>query len=130
MVGQLTNGDNMLFHPSEVDNFYRPKYDSANFLGQVNALVRCGGNEYLVILVPDKYSVYHSLLRDAGQSPPEVRSRLDQLELDLHRLNVPVLNLTSALRSQAAEGLRKPVSVRSAAPSCPACRLWSSAARR
>ncbi len=107
VVGQLTNGDNMLFHPSEVDNFYRPKYDSANFLGQVNALVRCGGNELLVILVPDKYSVYHSLLRDAGQSPPEVRSRLDQLELDLHRLNVPVLNLTSALRSQAAEGLQR-----------------------
>lgn len=106
-VGRLGNGDSILFHASEVENFYRPKYDSPNFLAEVSALVHCGGNELLVLLVPDKYSVYHPLLPYDSHSLPGGESHLDQLERDLHRLGVPVINLTSALRSQAAEGLQR-----------------------
>jgi hypothetical protein len=90
-----------------VQNFYRPKNDSPNYLAEISALVHCSGNELLVILVPDKYSVYYSLLRDERQSPPEGKSHLNQLEDDLQRLGIPVLNLTSALRFQAAEGLQR-----------------------
>jgi len=107
VVGHLRNGDSMLFLPSEVQNFYRPKNDSPNYLAEISALVHCSGNELLVILVPDKYSVYYSLLRDERQSPPEGKSHLNQLEDDLQRLGIPVLNLTSALRFQAAEGLQR-----------------------
>ncbi len=107
LVGYLRNGDSMLFLPSEVENFYRPKNDSPNYLAEINALVHCSGNDLLVVLVPDKYNVYHSLLRDEQQAPPESKSHLNQLEEDLQRLGIPVLNLTGALRSQAAEGLQR-----------------------
>jgi hypothetical protein len=106
-VGHLHNGDSMLFLRSEVENFYRPKNDSPNYLAEINALVHCSGNDLLVVLVPDKYGVYHSLLRDEQQAPPEGKSHLNQLEEDLQRLGIPVLNLTSALRSQAAEGVQR-----------------------
>jgi hypothetical protein len=71
----------------------------------VNALIRETGNEMLVILVPDKYNVYHALLQGAAPAPQGL-SHLDHLEQDLIRSNVPVLNLTSALRAQAAKGLQ------------------------
>jgi SGNH hydrolase-like domain, acetyltransferase AlgX len=107
LVGQLRNGDSMLFHRSEVDNFYRPQYDIGDYLSEISALVHGSGNELLVLLVPDKYGVYYPFLREAGQSPPEGQSRLDYLEKNLHRSGVPVLNLMSPLRSQAAEGLQR-----------------------
>jgi len=107
VLGHLRNGESMLFLKSEVDNFYQPKYDSPNYLLEISALVHCTGNELFVLLVPDKYGVYYPLLRDEQQSPPEGKSYLNQLEDDLHGLGVPVLNLMSPLKSQAAEGLQR-----------------------
>lgn len=105
-VGNLRNGDSMLFLGSEVDNFYQPKYDSPTYLFEIGALVRCTGNEFLVLLVPDKYGVYYPLLRDERRPPPEGESHLNRLEKNLRRLGVPVVNLMSPLRSQAAEDLQ------------------------
>jgi hypothetical protein len=107
VVGHLINGDSMLFLDQEVDNFYEPKYDSPVYLSQISALVHSSGNELLVVLVPDKYGVYYPLLRDKRQSPPASKSHLNDLEDELHRLGVPVLNLMSPLRSQAKEGLQR-----------------------
>jgi hypothetical protein len=106
-VGQLRNGDRMLFLESEVDNFYQPKYDNPAYLSEISALVHCSGNELLVLLVPDKYGVYFPLLGGEQRSPPEGESHLNQLEEDLHHLGIPVVNLISPLRSQAAEGLQR-----------------------
>jgi hypothetical protein len=106
-VGHLRNGESMLFLESEVDNFYQPKYDSPTYLSDISALVHCSGNELLVLLVPDKYGVYYPLLRDEPRSPPEGESHLNLLEEDLHHLGIPVVNLMSPLRSQAAEGLQR-----------------------
>jgi hypothetical protein len=106
-VGHLRNGENMLFLESELDNFYQPNYESPTYLSEINALVHCSGNELLVLLVPDKYGVYYPLLRDERRSPPEGESHLNQLEEDLHGLGIPVVNLMSPLRSQAAEGLQR-----------------------
>jgi hypothetical protein len=105
VVGTLRNGETMLFLDSEMENFYQPKYDSGNYLSEISALVHCSGNTLLVLLVPDKFGVYYPLLRDQRRPLPEGESHLDKLEEDLHRLGVPVLNLMSPLRSQAAEGL-------------------------
>ena len=103
-VNHLNNGDSMLFSPSEVEAFY-PQQEYSAYFSEVNALVHETGNELLVVLVPDKYSVYHPLLRNAAPSP-ESQSHLGHLEEDLFRSTIPVLNLTSALRLQAAEGLQ------------------------
>jgi len=106
LVGELRNGDSMLFLRSEVDNFYRPHYESGAYLAEISALIRGSGNELLVLLVPDKYGVYYPLLREKGRSPPGGESHLGYLEKDLNRLGVPAVNLTSALTAQAAEGLQ------------------------
>ena len=106
-VGHLRNGESMLFLQSEVDNFYQPKYEIPTFLSEVRDLVHCSGNEILVLLVPDKYGVYYPLLDDQRRPPPERESHLDQLESELHRMGIPVVNLMSPLRSQAAEGLQR-----------------------
>jgi acetyltransferase AlgX (SGNH hydrolase-like protein) len=105
VVNRLTNGDAMLFLPDEVEGFYHPHYENSAYFSEVNALIHETGNELLVVLVPDKYNAYHALLQ--GSSPaPQSQLHLDHLEQDLIRSNVPVLNLTSALRSQAAKGLQ------------------------
>jgi hypothetical protein len=106
-VAHLRNGDSMLFLDFEVQYFYRPLHDSGTYLSEISALVHATGNELLVLLIPDKYDVYYPLLSEKGESPPEGESRLDHLETDLHRSGIPVLNLTSPLRSQAAEGLQR-----------------------
>lgn len=107
LVGQLQNGDSMLFLDSDVQSFYRPLHDSGNYLSEISALVHATGNEILVLLVPEKYNVYYPLLVEKGESPPEDEFFLNHLEKDLHRLRIPVLNLTSQLRSQAEDGLRR-----------------------
>ena len=106
-VGQLHNGDSMLFLDSEVQTFYKPLHDSGTYLPEISALVHATGNELLVLLVPEKYNVYYPLLVEKGESPPEDEFRLNHLEKDLHRLGIPVLNLTSQLRSQAEDGLQR-----------------------
>ncbi len=106
-VGHLRNGESMLFLQSEVDNFYQPKYEIPNYLSEVRDLVHCSGNEILVLLVPDKFGVYYPLLDDQRRSPPDRESHLDQLERELHRMGIPVINLMSPLREQAAEGLQR-----------------------
>jgi hypothetical protein len=106
-VAQLRNGDNMLFLDFDVQIFYRPVHDRGTYLSEISALVHATGNELLVLLVPEKFNVYYPLLSEKGQSPPKGASRLDHLEMDLHRLGIPVLNLTSPLKSQAADGLER-----------------------
>ena len=106
LVGQLRNGDSMLFLDSEVDNFYKPQYDNGAYLAEINDLVHAGGNDLIVLLVPDKYGVYYPLLNEEGQSAPVGESHLDHLERELHRLGVPVVNLMGPLRAQAAAGLQ------------------------
>lgn len=104
-IGHLNNGDAMLFLPREVEDFSSPRRESSAYFSEINALVRGTGNELLVILVPDKYVVYRPLLRNTGPSP-ERQSHLGQLEEDLLHRGVPVVNLTSALKLEAAEGLQ------------------------
>jgi hypothetical protein len=107
LVAQLRNGDSMLFLDFDVQTFYQPLHDSGTYLSEISALVHATGNELLVLLTPQKYNVYYPLLGEKGESPPEGESRLDRLEMDLHRSGIPVLNLTSPLRSQAAAGLQR-----------------------
>ena len=105
LIAPLQNGVNVLFLKLDVQRFYEPLHDSGIYFSEINALVHASGNELLVVLVPEKYNVYYPLLREKGAAPPEREPRLDRLEKSLRQSRIPVLNLTSALRSQAAEGL-------------------------
>jgi hypothetical protein len=104
-IDHLKNGDAMLFLPGEVEAFYHPRGEYSAYFSEVKALVGETGNKLLVVLVPNKYVVYRPLLINAGPSP-ERQSHLGQFEEDLLGLGVPAVNLTSALKLQAAEGLK------------------------
>ena len=104
-VDHLKNGDGMLFMPYQVEAFYHPRYSSSDYFSEVNALVGETGNKLLVVMIPSKYVVYRPLLISAGPSP-ERQSHWGQFEEELLRLGVPAVNLTSALKLQAAEGLQ------------------------
>jgi hypothetical protein len=107
VIGHLSNGDSMLFLDTEVNNFHLTRHDSGAYLSEINDLVQGSGNKLLVLLVPDKYGVYYPLLSENEHSPQVGESSMNRLEDDLNRLGVPVLNLMSPLRSQAAEGLQR-----------------------
>ena len=104
-IDHLRNGDAMLFLPTDVENFYHPGYSSAEYFSEVNALIAETGNRLLVVLVPSKYAVYHSLLM-APPPLPSLQSNWDRYEKDLLRLGIPTINLTSALRLKAEQGLQ------------------------
>jgi hypothetical protein len=94
-----------LFLTSEEKNFSKVRDVSTGFFVELKALVRATGNDLLVILVPDKYNVYYPLFQGSDGSLGDRQLYLDLLEKNLKKANVPVLDLTAALREQAAAAL-------------------------
>ena len=101
----LYNGDTMLFLPDEVDNFYRRReiaLDNWRWLRDELGKARV---DLLVVLVPNKYTVYRSFLvdqRPGGQGA----DYLDRLERALRAGGIPVLNLTPVLSAEAARRVK------------------------
>jgi len=100
---QLNHQTPILFFRSEIDNFHRVRPVSAKSLVEMRMLVESTGNRFLVLLVPDKYHVYFPWL--SGEAPTTGPSYLDVLAGQLQAANTPVLNLTPALRDEAAAAL-------------------------
>jgi hypothetical protein len=101
----LRGGQPMLFLTTEPQNFAHARPASAAFYADLQARVRASGNELLVIFVPDKYNVYFPLLENPGQTPSEAGLFLRNLGDNLRKAGVPYVDLTPALRQQAAQGL-------------------------
>jgi len=103
VTGKLRNGDEMLFLRSEIENSRQTRTASTRLLVELNSFVVSTGNQLLVLLVPDKYRVYRSLLADPARAPES--AYLSRVAADLRRANVPVLDLTEPLQIQATQGL-------------------------
>jgi hypothetical protein len=105
---RLRNGTMMLQLPVDIKNFHTP-WPAVNVDGFV-ALHRELGKRHFdlwVILVPDKYTVYQPLLETSPAEAPMENSYLKSIERGLTRAHIPVINLTEALRAQAAEALSR-----------------------
>ena len=103
---ELKNGRETLFLPSEIAKYEADRRTDPEFFIQLKMQLQQKGIGLLVVLVPDKYVVYHDLLSPA--SPRTTRPRfLEVVEQRLVAADVPVLNLTPDFRKQAASLLAR-----------------------
>jgi hypothetical protein len=100
VAAKLRNGREILFLPTELENYERDRPTDPEFFVQLKAQLQKKGIGLLVLLVPDKYVVYRDLLLSASHRTDR-RSFLDVVEQRLAAANVPVLNLTPRFRNQA-----------------------------
>ncbi len=100
VAAKLRNGREILFLPKEVKNYEMDRPTDPEFFVQLKIQLQKRGIGLLVLLVPDKYVVYHDLLLSASPRT-ERRQFLDVVEQRLAAANVPVLNLTPDFRKQA-----------------------------
>jgi hypothetical protein len=106
VAAKLRNGREILFLPTEVTNYEIDRPTDPEVFVQLKIQLQKKGIELLVLLVPDKYVVYHDLLLPALPRT-ERRQFLDIVEQRLAAANVPVLNLTPDFRKQAEELLAR-----------------------
>jgi len=103
--GRLRNGDWMLFLPSRIAPVNSPDAAVvrwADFFRRLSGELGRDGLELVVVIVPEKFTVYAPLL--AWPRPPaEGDVLLGQLERRLREACVPVVNVTPAFRAAAAE---------------------------
>ncbi len=105
---RLGNGDPMLFLSEEVADAgeQRSEDEAVRYFTWLQGLVRQQDLGLLVVLVPDKYTVYSPLI--AGhEGPPADPAYLERLELGLHANGIAVVNLAPAFRAAAARDLAR-----------------------
>jgi hypothetical protein len=101
-IHSLRNGDRMLFFPADEDSFYQSRPIDIFYWKKLRAVLRAGNQELLVMLVPDKYSVYQPLLSGVRPRSANTPEYLDELEKALKDAGIPVVNLLEAFRKEAA----------------------------
>jgi len=97
----LRNGATMLFVPEDIDNHRRrrPVDHAAAYFSWLATELRRENLELLVVLVPDKYTVYGPLL----QEPATSDSYLERLAAALRPTGIPLVNLLPVFRRQAGD---------------------------
>ena len=98
----LSNGDTILFMPDEVDNFYRRRTIELDYWRWFRDELRKARLDLLVVLIPDKYTVYRPFLVDQPPAGQGAGDYLDRLERALRAEGISVLNLQSFLSAEAA----------------------------
>jgi SGNH hydrolase-like domain, acetyltransferase AlgX len=103
----LSSGDWMLFYRDEMKNYDQERLVSTEYWTKLRAGLDAASLGLLVVLVPDKYTVYHRHLLDATSTlvPPE--QFLAAMESALRSAGIPVVNLTEAFQREAAAGLSR-----------------------
>jgi hypothetical protein len=106
-MANLANDQPMLFFGGDVavaSNANRTI--SPDYLGWLKSELAKRDLELVVLLVPTKYSVYAPLVKDSAAVPPSVLP-LQRLAESLEARDVFVVDVTTALRKQAADDLSR-----------------------
>ncbi len=106
VVKPLKNGQQFIFPVNEVKMFGRKRLVGTDPYVQLQAAVRATGNQLLVLLIPDKYTVYYSLLDRSDNGPFQEDTTLADLTRGLQTRGVPALDLTQAFQQEAANALQ------------------------
>jgi hypothetical protein len=97
----LRNGDRILFYSEELQTYERIWAIATDYWVQLAKDLKRTNYELVVVLVPNKYTVYHRVLSTkpaVGIEPGELLSRIEK---ELNSKGVPVVNLTTVLQSDA-----------------------------
>lgn len=90
---------------SELTNRLSPPPVELRDLTVVEHRIEAQGFRVLVVLVPNKLTVYSPFIPDLPPGPPEDRLYINVLEAALRQASIPVVNLTPSLRRAAAAAL-------------------------
>jgi hypothetical protein len=103
--GKLRNGDTMLFFPDDLRPPTQARPVPAHYWVTLQRELQKSQRKLLVVIVPNKYTVYRHLLED-GQSLPDYGEELvNRNESALRALKIPVVNLTPILKARAEAGI-------------------------
>jgi SGNH hydrolase-like domain, acetyltransferase AlgX len=101
VTGTLRNGDWMLFYPEELQADTKESPPATAYWTSLARDLRNQGLELVVLLVPDKHTVYHELLRTPLAPSARPGERMDRLERALRAEGVSVVNLRPAFTAAA-----------------------------
>jgi hypothetical protein len=105
---RLSNGQEILFLSSEVQNYKNNRTTDSTFFIQLRDKFQAKGIPLLVVLVPDKYVVYHDLLSSATPSREKPKPLfMDIVAARLSEAHIPVVNLISLERVGHYQGCHR-----------------------
>lgn len=107
--GTLPNGETMLFwRPTFLrDPAGRDPARGAAFFSWLAGELAGDGLRLVVLLVPDKITVYGPLLEETGLTPPPDDGYLDRMAAAVQAGGVPAVSMVAAYRRLAARGLER-----------------------
>jgi hypothetical protein len=100
----LSDGTPILFYPGEVTRAYatRDVEGPSKYWKQLSDELAKADLKLVLLLVPNKYTVYYPMLRAPARGQPEGSRYLNSLEGRLRQEGVPVINLTDEYMREAA----------------------------
>jgi SGNH hydrolase-like domain, acetyltransferase AlgX len=104
LAGKLVNGDALLFTPTDLaaaDASQENARGWVEYWSWLSTELQKSNLTLVVVLVPNKYTVYSPLLAETDLFSPSSRTRLPEVERMLDQKNVLVVNLVAPFRSQA-----------------------------
>jgi hypothetical protein len=101
----LRNGDWMLFYPDELATYEKEWPVDISYWARTASELNEIGLTLIVVLVPNKYAVYHGLLAEPLPVAVTPGKLLQRVEAELRTVGIIVVNLTNVLGLAAARGL-------------------------
>jgi hypothetical protein len=103
--GKLRNGDRMLFYPEDLRSPSEARPFPTSYWATLQRELQKSQRKLLVLIVPNKYTVYQHLLH-GGENLPKLHEELvSRNESALRSLQIPVINLTPVLKAHAEAGI-------------------------
>ena len=103
----LSNGAWILFYPEEMATYEQKWPVDVSYWTRMAPDFAKLGFTLVVVLVPNKYSVYYRLLANPSSVPAEPGELLERAEAELRASGITVVNLTQVLRVAAARDLER-----------------------
>jgi hypothetical protein len=103
----LRNGDWMLFYTDEVRPHQHRGPISIEYWTWLNRELTRAGFSLLVVLVPDKYTVYYPWVSDPDATVVQPGEFLESTAAALRRAGMQVIDLTQPLRRRAQDDLQR-----------------------
>jgi hypothetical protein len=103
----LINGETILFLPEEIRKTYEQRPVNAGYWTCLAKELQKDNLELAVVLVPNKYTVYRSFLREQEPPLPAGRPYLEQLEAALQAAGIPAVNVLNVMCHAAVEGFQQ-----------------------
>lgn len=105
----LSNGSSILFYPEEVDSEYatRDVHRPIQYWKQLSDKLAEANLKFILLLVPNKYTIYYPMLREPARGVPQGSRYLMALERRLGKEGIPVINLTDEYMQAAAREFKQ-----------------------